>query len=69
MVNVNNIDLRKISQDLRSFENQWVAITEDTRIVASGPTYGETVRQVKEGSDVVLLKVPSFDASLAPVEA
>ncbi|MBI2048833.1 MAG: hypothetical protein HY434_00580 [Candidatus Liptonbacteria bacterium] len=64
--NLNNIDLGKIAKELRRFEEQWVAISENNEIVASGNTYGETVDRVKNPDEVILFKVPALDYSLAP---
>ena len=66
MIDPNKIDLSKIATELRRYEHQWVAISEDTRIVASGKTYGETAAKVPASEDVVLLKVPPLDYSFAP---
>ena len=64
--NIQHIDLSKLAGELRQYERQWIAIAEDNRIVASGPTYGETVRKVVDADRVVLMKVPPLDYSLAP---
>ncbi len=64
-IDPNKIDLSILADELGRYENQWVAVSEDSRIVASGPTYGEAVARVENKDAVVLLKVPPFDASLA----
>lgn len=66
ILDINKIDLSKLSKELRRFERRWVAISARNEIVASGPTYGETVRKVKRPEEVVLFKVPPMDYSLAP---
>lgn len=65
-LDINKIELGKLSEELRRFERRWVAISTRNRIVASGPTYGETVSKVKHPEEVVLFKVPPMDYSLAP---
>ena len=64
-LDINKINLGKLSEQLRRYERQWVAISERNEIVASGRTYGETVRKVKRPEKVVLFKVPPMDYSLA----
>ena len=64
-LDISKIDLGKLSEQLRRYERQWVAISERNEIVASGRTYGETVRKVKRPEKVVLFKVPPMDYSLA----
>jgi hypothetical protein len=64
-LDISKIDLGKLSKELRRYERQWVAISERNEIVASGRTYGETVRKVKHPEEVVLFKVPPMDYSLA----
>jgi hypothetical protein len=66
MIDSNKIDLGSLADELVRYENQWVALSEDSQIVASGPTYSETVNRVERKDSVVLLKVPPLDASLAP---
>ena len=65
-ININDIDLGKLAKELRRFEEQWVAISGDNRIIASGRTYGEAVDKVENPDEVVLFRVPSLDYSLAP---
>lgn len=65
-LDINKIDLSKLSKELRRFERRWVAISSENEIVANGPTYGETIRKVKRAEAVVLFKVPPMDYSLAP---
>jgi sirohydrochlorin ferrochelatase len=66
MINISKIDISKLASELRRLENQWVAISEDNRIVAKGSTYREAVERVSDPDKVVLLKVPSVKYSLAP---
>ena len=61
-----HIDLGKLSNELTKHENEWIAISLDNYIVASGSTYREVVEQVEDPASVVLFKVPPGDASLAP---
>ena len=53
----------------RRYENQWVAISTDTRIVAAGRTYAKTVEKVKSPEEVILLKIPPLDQALAMTRA
>jgi Family of unknown function (DUF5678) len=64
--NINNIDVGKLAKQLPEYEKKWVAISEQNKIVASGESYGDTVKQVKDPSHVVLLKVPPLDVSFSP---
>lgn len=66
MIDPNKIDTAKIANELRQYENEWVAISENNHIVASGLTYGETLKKVNQTDEVILLKVPPLDYSLAP---
>jgi hypothetical protein len=66
MIDPNRIDLSKLAEELGRFENQWVAISEENRILASGTSYQEVVNALPRPDAVVLLKVPPQDASLAP---
>ena len=66
MIDPNKIDLSQLAEELGRYENQWVAISEESRIVASGPSYEDTVRQVSQKDSVILLKVPPLSYSLAP---
>lgn len=68
MIDVQRIDLSKLAPDLRRYENHWIAVSEDNEIVASGPTYGETVARVPDADKVILFRVPPVDYSLAPSE-
>lgn len=67
-IDVNKIDLSKLSDEMRRHEKQWIAISEDNLIVASGATYGEAQKKAKEKgvSKTALFKVPPLDYSLAP---
>ncbi len=67
MIDIKNIDLGKLQSQLRRYENQWVAISDDNKIVSHGQTYQDAVDKVKRADDVVLLKVPPFEYSLAPL--
>jgi hypothetical protein len=66
MIDVAKINLEKLSQALPRYKNQWVAISARNEIVANGRTYKETVDQVEDPEEVVLLKVTPADVSLAP---
>lgn len=61
-----NVDLGKLGIELEKYENQWIAISSDNKIVANGRTYGETLDKLNETPAVVLYKVPPLGASLAP---
>ena len=66
MINTNNIQLGKLGKEMGKYENQWVAVTASSRIVAHGKSYGDAMKKVANPDEVVLLKVPPQDASLAP---
>jgi hypothetical protein len=66
MKNVEDIDLEKVADEISQYAEQWVAISTENRIVAHGRTYREAIEKVRNPSEVVLLKVPPLDASLAP---
>lgn len=61
-----NIDLGVLGKELRQYENKWVAISGESKIVSSGSTYAEAVRKTSSKDSVVLFKVPPLGASLAP---
>jgi ABC-type hemin transport system substrate-binding protein len=65
-IDPNKIDLALLAGELARYENLWVAVSEDNRIVASGASYSETIQRVEDKDTVVLLKVPPLRASLAP---
>lgn len=68
-IDISKIELGKLSQYLRSYENQWIAISGTNKIVGNGDTYGAALRKAKTSKpnqDVVLFKVPPLDYSLAP---
>jgi DNA-binding transcriptional regulator YdaS (Cro superfamily) len=66
MINVNSIHLEELAGILPTYVNQWVAISDASRIIAHGATYEEALAQVSDPESVVMLKVPPVDASLAP---
>ncbi len=66
MIDPNKVDLSQLAEELGRYENQWVAISEESRIVASGPSYEAAVRQVSQKDLVILLKVPPLNYNLAP---
>ncbi|MEK7626581.1 MAG: DUF5678 domain-containing protein [Patescibacteria group bacterium] len=63
---IQKIDLGLLQKELRKFENMWVAISGENKIIGSGSTYAETISKAGSREDVMLLRVPSLDASLAP---
>jgi len=65
---IKNIDLGKLSKQLRNFERQWIAISQENKIVANGDTYGEALQKVqkKDLGEVILFKVPPLDYSFSP---
>jgi hypothetical protein len=68
MLNISKIDLGKLASALTRYQNKWVAISEENKIVSSGDTYKETVDRVSNPDKVVLLRVTPPDMSLAPWE-
>jgi len=66
MIDINKVNLEKLAPELCTLQDKWVAISNENRIVASGYTYGEAMNQVKRPDDVILLKVPPVEYSLAP---
>lgn len=63
-----NIDLGKIASEISRHELQWVAVSKDNTVVASGDTYKETLSKVSNLKEVVMLKVPPLDTSISPHE-
>ena len=59
------IKLEKIAQEMEQYENQWIVISSENKIVGNGTTYEEALRSAAGRKDVVLFKVPPLDASLA----
>ena len=64
--NVKNIDLAKLAKEIKQYENQWVVISGNNKIVASGDTYGDALKNVGEREDITLFKIPSSKTLLAP---
>ena len=64
--NITNINLEKLALELEKHENEWVAISDENRIIANGSTYRETADRVQDKENVVLFKVPQLNVSLAP---
>jgi len=68
-VNVEHIDLGTLRDELENHENQWLAVSEDNKVVGSGRTYRDAVEAAHGREDVVLFRVPPLDASLAQQSA
>lgn len=66
-LNINNINLAKLSKEIGDYQNKWIAVSENNTIAASGSTYNETVGKVQNRNDVILFKVPPLNVSLAPL--
>jgi|GEM_PF-3169530 len=65
---IKKIELEKLASEIVSCEDKWIAISATNTIVSSANTYKETVDGAKKKGfeEVVMFKVPSLDASLAP---
>ncbi|MEK7506298.1 MAG: DUF5678 domain-containing protein [Patescibacteria group bacterium] len=63
---IQKIDLGLLRKELRKFENMWVAISGENKIIGSGSTYAETIKKINSKEDIMLLRVPPLNASLAP---
>ena len=63
---IEKIDLGALGQEVSKYENQWIAISDENKIVSSGKTYSEAVRGIAENQNAALFKVPRLDAFLAP---
>jgi pimeloyl-CoA synthetase len=61
-----NIKLEKLSKEIEQYENLWIAISSENRIMASGRTYKETLKNIGEDEEVILFKVPPLNVSFAP---
>lgn len=63
-----NINLGKLSKQLRNYERKWIAISLGNKIIADGRTYEEALDKAKKkrGGEVILFKVPPLDYSLSP---
>ena len=68
VMNINKINLEKLSNQLRRYEKQWIAISATNDIVAHGNTYGETLNRAKKKGtqETILFKVPPLNYSLSP---
>lgn len=64
---IENIELEKIGKELKRYENQWIAISSDSKIVSNGRTYEEAVQNARGAEGIVLFKVPPLDVSFAPL--
>ncbi|OGF61155.1 hypothetical protein A2662_03310 [Candidatus Giovannonibacteria bacterium RIFCSPHIGHO2_01_FULL_45_33] len=61
---VKNPDFSKI---LKRYEDQWVALSEKKdRVISSGKTLKELGATIKLNPSAVVMKVPSFEATLSP---
>lgn len=65
-LNIENIDLSKLSSEIEKYENQWIAISDENKIVGSGNTYSDALKNTDNKKRAVFFKVPSLKASLAP---
>ncbi len=63
---IENINLEKLEKALEQYENRWVAISDENKIVASGATYKEAVEKASNKENIVLFKVPPLNVSFAP---
>lgn len=68
IINISKINLESLSDELRRHERRWVAISAQNALVAHGKTYQEAVNKAKKKriKNIVLLKVPPLNYSLAP---
>ncbi len=68
-IDINNIYLEKISQEMKNYEREWIAISELNKIVAHGNTYGEALKMAKDNGfgKVILFKVPPLNYPLSPL--
>jgi len=65
-MNIHNIDLGKLGLELEQYENQWIAISDENRIVGNGRSYQEALESAGDVQHIALFKVPSLNVSLAP---
>ena len=65
-VNIENIDLGKLGSELERYENQWIAVSDENRIVGNGRSYQEALERAGDAEHVAMFKVPSLNVSLAP---
>lgn len=65
-LNIENIDLSKLGQELEKYENQWIAVSDENEIVGNGKSYREAREKAGEQENIILFRVPSLNASLAP---
>ena len=66
MINIKAFNLELLADTLPKYVNEWVAVSGTNEIVAHGATYETTIAQVSRPDEVMFLKVPPVDASLAP---
>lgn len=64
-INIDRIDLSQLRGEIEQHENEWIAISENNTVAASGSTYADVLRKVEGEQNVVFFKVPPLDASLA----
>jgi uncharacterized protein DUF5678 len=66
-LNIEKINLEKLSTHLWDYEKQWIAISEENSIVGNGVTYGEALRNAKEQGfqEVLMFKVPPLNSPFA----
>lgn len=68
-VNLDTIDFERFSSQLKQYERQWIAISQDNEIVSHGNTYDQALKGAyKKTHDVVLFKVPPLKYSLSPFQ-
>lgn len=61
------INLEELRSELTKHPDEWVAVSVDNAVVGAGSTYTEAVEDAKTShKDFIVVKVPAFDATLAP---
>lgn len=60
------IDPSKVSGGLHKYAGQWVALSVAHKVVGSGRTYQEVIKNIKGMAGVALFPIPEADIALAP---
>ncbi|PIT92015.1 MAG: hypothetical protein COU08_04130 [Candidatus Harrisonbacteria bacterium CG10_big_fil_rev_8_21_14_0_10_42_17] len=67
-INIKKINLEKLDRELERLQEKWVAISEENKIVASGKTYNEALKNIKPEmkEKTIFLKIPPLNYSISP---
>ncbi len=63
---IHKIDPSKVKGGLHKYAGQYVLIDTSNKIVGSGSTYKEAVKEASERKDVAIFSIPEADMLLVP---